>query len=101
MILTRPDIKEMYIRQMQSDNDSFAESPIIPALQADDDRGHIVFEMGHIGYEYRKMPSITRRRRNDSFCIIPAVHLRRCWTGRGTPDWRSFPSVRDIQSVPV
>ena len=37
---------------MQSDNDSFAESPIIPALQADDDRGHIVFEMGHIGYEY-------------------------------------------------
>lgn len=52
MIVTEPDIREMYIRQMQSDNDNFAESPIIPALRADDGRGHIVFEMGHIGYDY-------------------------------------------------
>ncbi len=52
MIVTEPDIRKIYQEEMQRENGSFTESPLIPALRTEDGRGHIVFEMGHIGSAY-------------------------------------------------
>ncbi len=52
MIQTEPDLRNQYMEELGAKSDNFAEMPIIPALRPDDTEGHIVFEMGGIGYEY-------------------------------------------------
>jgi hypothetical protein len=47
-IITEPSLKEEYMEIIESQ----AENPIIPAFSTDDGVGHIVFEMGGIGYDY-------------------------------------------------
>lgn len=47
-----PPLREEYMAAMESQSGDPAENPVIPALAAADGRGHIVFNMGAIGYEY-------------------------------------------------
>ena len=88
---TVPDIRAQYMEELEEKADDFSEVPIIPVLQPDDTRGHIVFEMGGIGYEYPfdivynaavtdrffihntewTSPSLLDRARNAGLDIIP------------------------------
>ena len=51
-IQTEPNLREQYMDELEEKSEDFSETPIIPALRPDDTKGHIVFEMGGIGYEY-------------------------------------------------
>lgn len=52
MTVTEPDLKEIYMAEMEEKAEDFSETPLIPALRPEGHGGYIVFEMGGIGYEY-------------------------------------------------
>lgn len=51
-IVTEPDIRAIYIEELQERSESFAEKPIIPSVRTEGTEGRVAFEMGHLGPEY-------------------------------------------------
>ena len=51
-IVMEPDLRRVYMEELERKSDDLSETPIIPVMRPKDSGGYIVFEMGGIGYEY-------------------------------------------------
>ncbi len=51
-IVMEPDLRRVYMEELERKSDDFSETLIIPVMRPKDSGGYIVFEMGGIGYEY-------------------------------------------------
>ena len=100
-IVMEPDLRRVYMEELERKSDDLSETPIIPVMRPKDSGGYIVFEMGGIGYEYPFDIAYNAAVTERFLYITQSGLLRRCWIVPEVPAWRLSPSDRGIRNVPV